>query len=360
MGRPRRPGGSAPTVRDIAAAAGLSTATAARALGGYGAVSEQTRVRVEAAAERLGYRANGLARSMITGTTNTLALVIADIENPFFARACRGFTDTARAEGYEVIVANTDENVDAERTAVKVLLEKRIDGLAVAAASRVSFDHLEGARMSGVQVVLLDRHIPGLAVDSVLVDSRAAAATAVGHLIEQGHRRIGLVTGASPEEVARGGGRYGKHLMSTGKDRINGYRNALRHAGIEANPDYLKLGDFHREAAGLMARELRAAPVPPTAIFTTDAVITLGVLEALQTDGVALPDQVSLVGFDDPDWAVVVRPSLTVVAQPAYQLGALAARRVIARIRGDQSRPRRHLLPTSLVVRESVATPRLR
>jgi len=352
MGRPRRPG-NAPTVRDIAAAAGVSKATAARALGGYGLVSEAARQQVLETAERLGYRANTVARSMITGTTNTLALIVADIENPFFARAARGFTDTARREGYEVIVANTDEDVDAERAAVKVLLEKRVDGLVVAAASRLSFDHLEAAQSAGVQVVLLDRHIPGLAADSVLVDSRAAARSAVNHLIELGHERIALVTGASPEEIARGTGGYSRHLMSTGRDRIDGYRQALRDAGIELVPEYLKLGDFHREAAGELARELLAATPRPSAIFTTDAVITLGVLEALQRGGVAIPDDVSLIGFDDPDWTVVVHPRLTVVAQPAYDLGALAAQRVILRIRGDESKPRRHRLPTELVVRES-------
>jgi LacI family transcriptional regulator len=312
---------------------------------------------VQAVAERLGYRANSLARSMTTGTTNTLALVIADIENPYFARAARGFTDTARGDGFEVIVANTDEDVDAERAAVKVLLEKRIDGLVVAAASRTSFDHLEAARSAGVQVVLLDRRIPGLAADSVLIDSRAAAATAVSHLISNGHTRIGLVTGASPEEVAHAGRHRSRHLMSTGKDRIDGYRDALRAAQLEPMPEYLKLGDFHRNAAGAMARELMALPRPPTAIFTTDGVITLGVLEALQELGIAVPEQVSVLGFDDPDWSVVVRPKLTVVAQPAYELGALAAQRVIARIRGDVTRARPHRLPTELVVRDSVAPP---
>jgi LacI family transcriptional regulator len=192
-------------------------------------------------------------------------------------------------------------------------------------------------------------------VDSVLVDSRAAADAAVSHLIDRGHTRIALVTGASPQELSHRGDPYGRHLMSTGKDRIVGYRRALRRAGIDIVPDYLKLGDFHREAAGALARELLVVPQPPTAIFSTDAVITLGVLEALQAEGVAVPRQMSIVGFDDPDWSVVVRPPLTVIAQPAYDLGVHTARRVIARIRGDRSRPRRHRLPTSLVVRGSVA-----
>jgi LacI family transcriptional regulator len=145
--------------------------------------------------------------------------------------------------------------------------------------------------------------------------------------------------------------------MSTGRERIQGYRLALRRAGIPVDPAYVRLGDFHREAAGQMALDLLELPEPPTAIFCTDSVITLGVLEALQRAGVKMPEQMSVLGFDDPDWSEVVRPTLTVVNQPVYDLGALAARRVIARIRGDESRPRPHRLPTTLLVRESVTAP---
>jgi LacI family transcriptional regulator len=344
----------APTIRDIAAAAGVSAATAARALGAYGSVSPDTREAVAAAAARLGYRANSLARSMITGTTNTLALVVADIENPFFARACRGFTDAARSLGFEVIVANTDEDVEVERSAVKVMLEKRIDGIVVAPASTLEYDHIEAAQGAGVAVVLIDRHIPRLAVDSVLVDSRKAADHAITHLIEHGHSRIALVTGASADEALRPE-KTSQYRTSTTQERVQGYRSALRRAGIDLVPAYLKFGDFHRESAREMAGELLDLDVPPTAIFTTDSVITLGVLEALQAARIAIPQEMSLLGFDDPEWSLVVRPALTVIAQPAYDIGTVAAQRVIAQIRGGTQRPRRNHLPTQLVIRDSVA-----
>jgi LacI family transcriptional regulator len=236
------------------------------------------------------------------------------------------------------------------------MTNKRVDGLVVAPSSRLDYDHLAAARASA-ELVLLDRHLPDLPVDSVLVDNRKGADVGVSHVIACGHRRIALVTGASPGDWAGSDGRVGRHLMSTGRERIQGYRLALRRAGIPVDPAYVRLGDFHREAAGQMALDLLELPEPPTAIFCTDSVITLGVLEALQRAGVKMPEQMSVLGFDDPDWSEVVRPTLTVVNQPVYDLGALAARRVIARIRGDESRPRPHRLPTTLLVRESVTAP---
>ena len=160
-----------PTIHDVAAAAGVSTATAARALGGYGAVSPGVRERVKAAASQLGYRPNSLARSMITGATHTIGLVVADIENPFFARSVRGIADVAHAAGYEVLLANSDEDPATERAAVRVLFGKRVDGLIVAPASTDEGPHLSDLSERGVPVVLLDRAIPGIDADAVVVNN---------------------------------------------------------------------------------------------------------------------------------------------------------------------------------------------
>src|SRR4051812_25277002 len=195
LGPPRR--GAAPTIPDVARRAGVSPATAARALGGYGSVSPAASDRVRAAAEALGYRANGVARSMITGRTMTLGVVLGDIENEFFSRVARGFTDVARAEGFDTIVANTDEQVGNERSAVRVFLERRVDGLMVAPASMTERAHLAAVRGSGAHLVVVDRRVPGLGVDTVLIDNVAAAGAAVAHLTAAGHRRIGVVTGGA-------------------------------------------------------------------------------------------------------------------------------------------------------------------
>src|SRR4051812_15382326 len=160
-----------PTIPDVAREAGVSPATAARALGAYGSVRPETRARVSAAAERLGYRPNELARSMITGKTNTIGAVVADIENPFFARTTRGITDAARAAGFEVILVNTDEDVNSERSALKVLLDKQVDGVVVAPASSQETGHLREAQECGAEIVLIDRRVAGLQADAVLIDN---------------------------------------------------------------------------------------------------------------------------------------------------------------------------------------------
>ena len=332
-------------------------ATAARALGSYGHVSPDARRRVADASAALGYRRNSLARSMITGSTNTLGLVAADLENYFFARAARGFTDAARDAGFDVLVANTDEDVEVEQTAVRVLMEKRVDGMVVSPASARSADHLRAVLGSDVPLVLLDRYVPGLSVDSVLVDGKKAADEAVSHLIAHGHIRIAIVTGANAEEMAAiRRWTSVRNLVSSTRDRILGYRAALSRAGIPLRASYVKVADFHREAARLMALELLAEAEPPTAIFATDSVIAIGVIEALQAREVEQPAAMSLISFDDADWARISRPPLSVVDQPMYELGHQAARRLIGRIRGDTSRPRRHHLPAPLLLRGSIAT----
>ena len=356
------PSRSAPTIPDVARAAGVSTATAGRALGGYGPVSDDARNRVLAAAERLGYRANSLARSMITGTTTTVAVVVADIENPFFAQATRGVVDVARAEGFAVILANTDEDVSAERAAVKVFLEKRVDGLIVAPASSSQQDHLAAIQETGAHLVLLDRGSPEIAADAVVIDNHGAAHDAVRRLIAAGHRRIAIVTGASAVEWDEDGALL--HPIATAADRIAGYRRALVEAGIEPDPRYLQIAAIHqatdrdqRHVAREQARALLAMRSRPTAIFALDSVLALGVLEGVQHSGLEIPDQVSVVGFDDADWATVVRPQVSVVSQPINEMGALAARRLIERIRGDAAAPKRHVLPTTFIARDSVARP---
>src|SRR5215211_2634798 len=188
--------GGMPSVVKVAQQAGVSTATAARALGSYGSVSEKARQRVLAAAEALSYRPNGLARSMITGLTRTIGMVVPDIENPFFSRAVRGMADVAHEQGSQVLVLNTDEDVESELQALTVLTERRVDGLVIAPTDAADRSALEGVIKSGIPVVLLDRTVRGLAADSVGIDNRAAAREAVERLVDLGHKDNALLTGA--------------------------------------------------------------------------------------------------------------------------------------------------------------------
>ncbi|MEU8822942.1 LacI family DNA-binding transcriptional regulator [Streptomyces sp. NPDC048636] len=347
----------AATIPDVAREAGVSRSTASRALADYGSVSPEARERVRAAAEKLGYRANQLARSMITGRTHTLGAVIADIQNPFFAGVTRGITDAAHAAGYQVLLANTDEDLGAERAAVKTLCDKHVDGLVVAPASTTEVGHLATLVEGVCPVVLLDRRAPSLPTDAVTVDNQGASEDAVRRLIAAGHRRIALVTlaGGDADGNGEGGGRA--FPISTGVERVAGYRAALRAAGVEDTDAYLRVGTFHRQDPAALTEELLSLPEPPTAVFATDSMVALGVLSAVDAHGLRVPDDISVVAFDDADWARVVRPRLSVVSQPVQELGAEAVRALLARIETGARPPRHITLNTSFIARDSIAPP---
>ncbi|OMI36606.1 LacI family DNA-binding transcriptional regulator [Streptomyces sparsogenes] len=351
-----------PTVADVAREAGVSVATAGRALGDYGRVGDALRDQVRAAAARLDYSPNGVARSMRSGGTRTIGFVGVDISNPYFATAMRGICDVARKEGYEAILANSDDRLDIERAAVKVLLEKQIEGIVVAPNAVIDVGHLQRAQELGVPVVLLDRHSGVLDADSVVIDNEAAAREAVSHLLRLGHRRIGMLLcvdpSESPELLRRAGtGRLEVHGAARPSiDRIRGYVAAMDQYGAPTAAElirYTVVGEaahLEREAEALLD-----LPEPPTAVFAADNVATQGLFTAVRGRGLGIPDDISMVGFDDLDWTTLVDPPLTVVAQSPMDMGRIAAERLFARIKGDDSPGERIILPTELIVRSSAA-----
>ena len=335
------------TLRDVARHANVGQATAARALGSYGRINPATRERVLASAAELGYRTNALARSMVTRRTRTLGLVVSDIENLFFSRIARAVTDVARAHGYDVLLLNTDENVEREMEAVRVLFEKRVDGMIVVPCSSTERRHLVPLLERRIPIVLLDRPITGVAADTVLVNNFSATWSAVHYLIELGHRRIGLLTGGV--------------TTTTGAERLAGYRQALADAGVTDADRWIRISDGSRADAQAGTARLLDMPAAsrPTALFATDSIITAGTLFAIQASGLEIPREISLIGFDDVDWMSMVRPRITVVEQPVYALGRQAAERLIARIalEEDESEPQHYSFDTDLIVRESCAPP---
>jgi LacI family transcriptional regulator len=330
---------STATIQEVADLAGVSVSTAARALGSYGSVSPAVRERVTAAAVTLGYRRNALARSMITGTTHTIGLVVADIENPFFARAARGVADIAHRAGYEVLLVNSDEDPGTERAAVRTLSEKQVDGLIIAPASTDSGQHVKDLLARGTPVVLIDRVIPGIDADAVIVDNERAAMRVATHFAGLGHRRIALLTSQG--------------LVHTNQARLAGYLQGLAAAGLPVAQDLIRMATYTREAAVHETEIVLGLADPATAIFTTDNLMSLGAFEGAQRAGRSVPEDVSLVGFDDLEWTTIVRPPLTVVVQPVYELGAAAATRLLARLAGDDSPPEVRTLATTFAVRAS-------
>ncbi|WP_020046853.1 LacI family DNA-binding transcriptional regulator [Rhizobium leguminosarum] len=344
--------GAQPTIDDVAHAAGVSRATAARVLGSYGYVGVDTSKRVFDAAKKLAYQPNQLARSMATGRSKTIGVVIADVQNLYFARAIRAITDTASAKGFAVILTTTDEDIALEREAVRVLLDKRVDGLIVSPTSSIDVDHLVRARDRGCPIVLLDRRVPMLNADTFAIDNFGAAHQAVTSLITQGHRHIALVSNA-PSHGEK------QYLISSVRERIDGYRAALHDAEIEVLPDLIVLGGWDAEKLADKVRKLYASPDRPSALLATDSSVALVLLKVLREMNLSIPDEVSLITFDDADWTSAVTPPLTVVSQPIRELATAATEDLVARLMGEAADSGKEtLLPATLIERDSVSIAR--
>ncbi|MET9343448.1 LacI family DNA-binding transcriptional regulator [Nonomuraea sp. NPDC003804] len=351
-----------PTISEVAAEAGVGRATAARTLGGYGYVSPELRERVLAAAEKLGYRANALARSMSTGVSHTLGVIVADIGNPFFAGVVRGICDTSRARGFDTIVLSTYEDLDEEVAATNVLIDKRVDGFIVASAAigKGEVAHIKAAVERGIPVVLVDRAVAALDLDAVVIDNRDAAREAVEALIAAGHRRIGFVWGPpAPEAPATRRGllaEASRNLWTDG-ERLRGYLDALDDARIPFDPELVMVGPKTEERATEEVTRMLALPDRITAVFCTETDAVTGALRALRTAGLACPRDVALIGFDDSSWAAVMEPPLTMIEQPVHELGAKAAQVLLDTIGGAEPRGEMHTLRSRLIVRSSVTPP---
>ena len=362
MAAERERASSPPTISEVAAAAGVGRATAARTLGGYGYVSPELRERVLAAAEKIGYRANALARSMSTGVSHTLGVIVADIGNPFFAGVVRGISDTSRERGFDTIVLSTHEDLGEEIAAMNVLIDKRVDGVIVASAAveRADVAHITAAIDHGIPVVLVDRDVSHLDLDAVVIDNREAAREAVESLISAGHTRVGFVWGPSTETrptTRRELLAAASKNLWTDAERLRGYLDALDDAGISFDPDLVMVGQKTEMRAVDEVGRMLALPDRVTAVFCTETDAMTGSLRAVRAAGLAYPADVSLIGFDDNSWAAVMDPPLTMIEQPMHELGDKAAATLLALIDGEPTTRSMHTLETRLVSRASVATP---
>jgi LacI family transcriptional regulator len=332
------------TLNDVARLAGVSTMTVSRVINDSGYASVETRARVNRAIAELGYMPNALARQLRSKRTKTIALVVTDIANPFFTTIARGVEDAARLKGYAVMFCNTDESVAEEIDYVRVLIQRRVDGVLLVPATDSS-GSLELLRKHGLPVVVLDRRLSGGQVDGVRADSEAGAHLAVRHLIELGHSCIAVLTG--PESV------------STAADRVAGYRRALADEGIPVDDQLVVFGEFNEASGHEMTERILAATPRPTAIFAGNNFIAFGAIQALREASLAVPDDMSIVVFDDLPQGWVLDPFLTVVSQPAYEIGRQAAELMLERLAGDApADPRTIVLESSLIKRRSTSQPR--
>lgn len=326
------------TLHDVARRAGVAPITASRALNRSGYVRGEVRQRVEAAAAQLGYVPNALASSLRSRRTQTLALVLSDITNPFFTTVARGAEAAAAEAGFLVIVCNSDEQEGKEQKYLRMLMQRRVDGILLVPArdGRNSIGYLKEQE---TPVVILDRSVAGAGVDVVRCDSEGGAYELGRLLVSLGHKKINILTG--PEEV------------SISEERVGGCQRALREAGC-AGCARIYHGEFTPASGYEMTRRALAAEPRPTALFAANNLIAVGALKALLDLGIRVPEDVAVVGFDDLAPAIVSFPFLTVAAQPAHEMGRRGVELLLNRLSGrPPERPREVVLPTELIVRQS-------
>lgn len=336
------------TIYEVARLAGVSTATVSRALNRSGYVSEAVRQRVHRAAAELSFVPNRAARSLVNKRTFSLALLIPDIVNPFFPALARGAEDAASAAHHNLILCNTDHQKRRESQYVAMLREKRVDGL-ICAGTTMGPQQLAALLRNGFPVVAVDRSLRGREVDTVVCDNVRGAELAIAHLVAVGHRRIALITGPL--------------AVSTARERLSGARRALDEAGLEVAGEWIVEGDYQLEGGYRAAkhlfqkvRERSAGAVAPLGLFAANDLMAAGAIMACREEGLSVPEDVSVIGFDDIALAKALSPPLTTIAQPAYELGRTAAEALLARIADPGRSVKTVTLVPALVVRDSTQT----
>jgi LacI family transcriptional regulator len=329
-----------PTIHDVAKRAGVAPITVSRVVNNNGYVSEDKRRRVEAAILELDYIPNALGTSLRSKRTQTLALVLSDITNPFWTTVARGVEDTANKSGYHIIIGNTDESSAKQEEYLNFLLQKQVDGFLVVPVSQSPLETLQKRR---VPFVVLDRRIPDVDIDSVRGDSVGGAYALTKHLLGLGHRRIAIITG--------------RHDQSTACDRVIGSLRALEEAGLR-DTHQVYWGEYNQQTGYECTQQaLRTEPCP-TAIFATNNFLAIGTMLALREAGIRVPLDMSVVAFDDLPLAITFDPFLTVASQPAYEMGQRATELLLARL--SDNGPEGHqeiVLPVDIIVRRSSGKP---
>ena len=337
------------TIKDVARLSGVSPMTVSRVINQSQRVSPVTRSRVEQAISELGYVPSRLARGLSRQKTGTIALIVPDVANPFFTLIVRGAEDVARRAGYRVLLCDTRFDLTLEAEVIEDMIAHRVEGIVIAPVSDASRGELKRLAKFGVPFVLIDRSIPGIECDAVLGDSTGGARILVEHLISLGHRRIAMIL--EDESV------------STARDRLAGYAEALERAGIPLDPRLVVRATADPRGGLVGMEELLGRDERPTAVFTVNNLVALGAIEAVRAAGLDVPDDIAFVCFDDIEYASLLypflrlypfHPFLTVMLQPAETFGTLGTQLLFERIEGLRlNRARKVVLPGEFLVRES-------
>lgn len=328
------------TIVDVARAAGVSTATVSRVLNNHPQVDPQLAATVLRTVKDLGYRPSRVARSLRTRRNRVWALIISGVRTgPFFADVVQGVEDVAYGAGYLLFLCNANEDPAKEASYIELAVAENVGGVILMPTDPST--GLTPLANSDIPVVLIDRVLPGHEVDAVTADNVLGGYVAVRHLLERGYERIACVTG--PLKI------------TTGSERYAGYRKALEEVGIVPDNSLLRVADFSETGGRLAMQELLEQRERPDAVLLANHLMTVGGLHAIARAELAIPADIAVVGYDDMSWASLLRPPLTTVAQPTYDLGAESARLLLSRLEGYSGAARSVTLPPSLCIRESSA-----
>ncbi|WP_339234260.1 LacI family DNA-binding transcriptional regulator [Paenibacillus sp. FSL R5-0517] len=333
------------TIYDIAKKANVSAMTVSKVINHTGRISSATRERVQQVIDELGYIPNSNARSLVLQRTQMLSLLITDITNPFYTTLARGAEDAAHLRGYRLLFGNSDEDYNKEKDYVDAILSTRVDGVLFAPAGDRSLPHLKQLQERHIPFVFLDRTVPGITSDIIAGDSREGAIELIRYLVQLGHQRIALVNGSSE--------------VSTARLREEGYIEGIREAGAEIDPELVLRTGYRNFTDEEGLDRLLSQPEQPTAIFAANNMLAIGVIRLLRKRGLRVPEDISVVCFDDLDLASAFDPFLTVAAQPAYDFGFQGVQMLIDRIEGKApSEPQTIILPSEIRIRASASAPR--
>jgi LacI family transcriptional regulator len=326
------------TIADVAQRAGVSQMTVSRVINSSAAVRPEKRVRVERAIEELGYVPNRLARGLSARRLGVIAVLVPDLTNPFFTEIVHKIEDVANEQGLTVVLGNSDERPEREADFLQTVAALRVDGAIIGATGDGAVASVRRLQNAGIPVVALDRRVGKLGIDIVLGAAAEPAQLLTQHLIEHGHKRIGMIGGPAS--------------ASTSRERAEGYRQALREAELDGDAALYRESRFSRSDGSRIGRELLEQPNPPTALLTANSFLAFGVIDAAESLGLSVPHDIAIASFDD--FEIGPRePILTCADQPATEIAELAARRLLARLRGDHSEPRTIVVGTDIRIRTS-------
>lgn len=332
-----------PTIRDVAKRAGTSVSTVSRVLTGQGPVAEQTRERILEAIRLLAYQPNALAQALVQKRTGTIGVIIPDVANPFYAEVLRGMGDVATVHGFHLLLVNADLSFNKEAEGISILREKQVDGI-IYASGMITAAHREMFTRFGRPVVFAATYDPEGSFAAVLVDSRRGARLALEHLADHGHRRIAVINGPLGDEV-------------TGLPRWLGYQDGAQSRGIRLLQDLTVEGDYRLDSGYWAMDRIMNCKELPTAVVAASDLMAIGAMNAIMDRGLKVPEDISVVGFDNIWMAGVIRPALTTVAQPMYNIGARAVA-LVAQAIADQGKAVTDWIQPHLEIRNSAAPPR--